>query len=86
MAGKIPTEREVLGYFRSLSNWGRWGVEDQKGTLNLITPEKTRRAISLVTEGATVSCARTILFEPSPDVQFSPLHFMVESGDGWGHW
>ena len=83
MAGKIPTEREVLGYFQSLSNWGRWGVEDQRGTLNLITPEKTRRAISLVTEGATISCARTILFQPSPDAPIAPLHFMVESGDGW---
>ena len=23
-----------------LSNWGRWGPHDQRGTLNLITPEK----------------------------------------------
>ena len=83
MAEKIPTGREVLGYFQSLSNWGRWGPEDQLGTLNLITPEKTRRAISLATEGSTISCARTILFQPTPDAPTPPLHFMVESGDGW---
>ena len=38
MAGTIPTQEEVLGYFESLSNWGRWGADDQLGTLNLITP------------------------------------------------
>ena len=31
-----------------LSNWGRWGKDDQLGTLNLITPEKRRQACSLV--------------------------------------
>ena len=38
-----------------LSNWGRWGPTDQRGTLNLITPEKTRHAAGLVQEGITVS-------------------------------
>ena len=35
---KIPTQAEVLEYFDSLSNWGRWGPDDQLGTLNYITP------------------------------------------------
>ena len=30
----------------SLSNWGRWGPEDELGTLNLITPEKRAQASS----------------------------------------
>ena len=42
----IPTEQEVLEYFKSLSNWGRWGDDDQLGTPNLITPEKTKKAIA----------------------------------------
>ena len=83
MAGRIPTEQEVLGYFKSLSNWGRWGEEDQLGTLNLITPEKTKRATQLVQEGITISCARTIRYDPAPDVPFPPLHYMIESGEGW---
>ena len=29
-----PTQSEVLGYFDSLSNWGRWGPDDQLGALN----------------------------------------------------
>ncbi len=40
-----------------LSNWGRWGKEDQIGALNLITPAKRRQAASLVKEGISVSLA-----------------------------
>ena len=83
MSGKAPTEEEVLGYFKSLSNWGRWGEYDQLGTLNLITPEKTKRAAQLVMDGVTVSCAREITYDALPDQPFPPLHYMVESGEGW---
>lgn len=38
-----------------LKNWGRWGPDDDRGTLNLITPEKTRQAAALVQDGITVS-------------------------------
>ena len=40
-----------------LSNWGRWGADDEIGTLNLITREKRREAAALVTEGISVSLA-----------------------------
>ena len=36
--GTPPTQDEVLGYFDSLSNWGRWGPDDQLVALNYITP------------------------------------------------
>ena len=62
----IPTEEEVLRYFTTLNNGGRWGVDDQLGTLNFVTPEKTRRAVGLVREGVTLSCARTVRFEAGP--------------------
>ncbi len=32
-------------------NWGKWGEDDERGTLNYITPEKTLRAARLVTVG-----------------------------------
>ena len=83
MTTSIPTEDEVLGYVDSLSNWGRWGDDDQLGTLNLLSPEKTRRAAALVEEGVTVSCARTIVYDMAADVTYQPMHFMVESGEGW---
>lgn len=49
-----PTRDEVLSYFDSLSNWGRWGADDQLGTLNHITPEHRVRAAGLVREGLVV--------------------------------
>ena len=65
---ELPTQDEVLAYFTSLSNWGRWGDEDELGTMNHITPETRRRAASLVQEGVTVSCSRTLSNAPGPDV------------------
>ena len=79
----IPTEAEVLGYFDSLSNWGRWGADDELGALNFLTPEKVRQAASLVRDGHQVSCARTVEFEASVDAPNPPVHFMIESGEGW---
>ncbi len=43
---------------KDLSNWGRWGKDDEKGTLNLITPEKRKAAAALVKDGVSVSMAR----------------------------
>ncbi|MDE0082053.1 MAG: cyclase family protein [Gammaproteobacteria bacterium] len=40
-----------------LSNWGRWGEDDEIGALNLITPEKRLEAVALVREGLTLSLA-----------------------------
>ena len=42
---------------KELSNWGRWGKDDQIGALNLITPEKRKQAAGLVKEGYSVSLA-----------------------------
>ena len=47
----IPTEEQVLSWFDSLSNWGRWGDDDELGTLNLITDAKRKEAAALVAEG-----------------------------------
>lgn len=40
---------------QDLSNWGRWGDDDELGTLNLITPEKRAAAAGLVRHGISVS-------------------------------
>lgn len=40
-----------------LSNWGRWGEDDEIGALNLITPEKRLEAVALVQEGFSLSLA-----------------------------
>lgn len=43
---------------RDCSNVGRWGPADEKGTLNLITPEVRRRAAALVSVGRSVALGR----------------------------
>jgi hypothetical protein len=40
-----------------LSNWGRWGADDQRGTLNLLTPEIVAAAAGLVRSGKVYSLA-----------------------------
>ena len=71
-------EEEVLGYFKSLSNWGRWGADDQLGAPNLITPAVTKRAAGLVEDGVRISMSRTISFEPSADAPAPPVHLWQE--------
>ena len=62
-----------------LSNWGRWGKEDQLGTINLITPEKRREAARQVTEGFSVSLARDTDTEKAID-NANPLEHKMSIG------
>ena len=78
----LPTEGEVKGYLRSLSNWGRWGADDELGTINLITPAKRVAAAALVRDGVSVSCARPISTDIAADTTVQPMRFMVDSGEG----
>ncbi len=66
-----------------LSNWGRWGDQDQKGALNLITPAKRREAAALVTEGISVSLARDVIKTIEPDNPRPFMHTMVGYGEQW---
>ncbi len=83
MATTLPTAADIRGYFTSLSNWGRWGKDDQLGTINLITPEKRLEAVGLVKKGITVTLARPIVAERSADASTPPTLYMMESGEGW---
>jgi hypothetical protein len=42
--------------FDEVKNWGRWGPNDQLGTLNLITPEKVRAARASSGRGTLMEC------------------------------
>jgi kynurenine formamidase len=77
-----PSEAEVTGYLKTLSNWGRWGADDQLGTLNLITPAKRLAAARLVRDGVPVTCARPIVTDITADTTFQVMRFMVDSGEG----
>jgi kynurenine formamidase len=78
----VPSEAEVVEYLKTQSNWGRWGTEDELGTLNLITPAKRLAASRLVKDGVPVTCARPIVTDITADTTFQVLRFMVDSGEG----
>src|SRR5262245_27938624 len=61
------TNGDITRWMTELSNWGRWGKDDQRGTLNLITPAKRKEALALVREGLSVSLAHTLDKEPFAD-------------------
>ena len=56
--GGEVTREQFDAWMTELSNWGRWGDDDQLGALNLITPAKRVAAARLVQAGRTVSMAR----------------------------
>lgn len=65
-AGVKPgSEAEALALFESCSNAGRWGPDDELGTLNLIDERKRLEAAGVVRAGVTVSLARAL--GPGPD-------------------
>jgi kynurenine formamidase len=53
----VVSAAEYTRWQTSLSNWGRWGKNDELGALNLITPAKRRAAVALVRDGVSVSLA-----------------------------
>jgi kynurenine formamidase len=75
---------DVLAFHHLLSNWGRWGDDDQLGALNLITPEVTAAA-AVVTSGRSVSCARPLNTVPAVDNPSPVAHHMTGTAtEGWG--
>ena len=80
MAGAV-----VLDFHATLSNWGRWGEDDQLGALNLITPEITAAAAATVRSGRTVSCSRPLNTQAAPDNPSPVAHHMIGTAtEGWG--
>ena len=95
MSGQIatgPAPRNLDEFdrmFMELSNWGRWGKDDQLGTVNLVTPAKVRQAAGLVKEGVSVSLAhnpiaesgladnpsQTFALQMGPDLMSDTIHF-----------
>src|SRR5205809_4340807 len=61
------TQETVDQWMTELSNWGRWGKDDERGTLNLITAAKRKQAAALVKEGFAVSLARDAATEKDID-------------------
>jgi kynurenine formamidase len=82
-AGGSTIDARIDELARKLSNWGRWGPQDEVGTLNLITAEKRLQAAACVTSGTVMSLAlelRPDLPQPSGSGRLNPQHLMTETG------
>src|ERR1051325_3183822 len=74
------TKADVDRWMKDLSNWGRWGRDDQMGTVNLITPAKRKAAAALVREGAPVSLAHDADTQKASDNAVPYVHRMIATG------
>ena len=69
------TKAQVDQWMQELSNWGRWGADDQLGAVNLITQAKRRQALALATTGEVVSLSLPIRVVSPPDNPSSTAAF-----------
>lgn len=77
---KDLTKDDIEQMMTDLSNWNRWGPDDELGALNLITPAKRRAAAQLVRDGVSISLAHNVIKEA---VDSSPPfnHTMRSTGE-----
>lgn len=78
------TRADVERMMTEISNWGRWGKDDQLGAVNLITPAKRKQAAALVREGISISLARETNKETEPDNPNPYKHTMNLTGSNPG--
>ena len=67
--------------FKSVCNWGRWGPDDERGTLNYLTPDRVCAAATGVRRGRSVSLAIPINTVAGPDNPRPAVHHMVRMYD-----
>ena len=82
MAEKLDAQT-VREWGRRYSNWGRWGKDDERGTLNFITPARVLEACALPRSGRVISCALPF-DQHGPQTGFAgrhnPVHSMLADG------
>jgi kynurenine formamidase len=79
--GRMVSLEEFDAIFESVKNWGRWGPDDQLGTLNLITPAMVRSAAGLVRSGRRVSMQIPVNTIAGPDNPNPAIHFVTQGHD-----
>ena len=70
----VMEAEQLAALVAACSNSGRWGPDDELGTLNLITPATRRRAAQLVVEGLSVSMASDLSVQHTPMTDSLELH------------
>ena len=79
-SNSLRDRKDFERWMSELSNWGRWGKEDQLGALNLLTPAMRQRALALAREGISVSLAREVEKEKAADNGSPFQHVMERAG------
>ncbi len=74
------TKADFERAMKDLSNWGRWGKDDQLGAVNLITQAKRKEAAAEVKEGFAVSLAHDAETQKAADNPSPFVHTMVKTG------
>ena len=77
----VPTTDDLDAMYEALKNWGRWGPDDQRGTLNHLTDARRAAAVGLVRTGESVSLSHDLATEPQPEHPHPVQHHMLASGD-----
>jgi len=73
------TPDELRKVLDKISNWGKWGKDDERGALNFITNRKRAAAARLAQTGEVVSMALPLATTPAPDNESPVTHLMVQS-------
>ncbi len=72
-----PTNDEVRDYLEGeRRNWGRWGEDDERGALNLLTPERILAGVRSVRSGKVISLSRPIPTWTGAGNPLPAQHFM----------
>ena len=83
MTTTAPTIETVRALAAKYNNWGKWGPDDQMGTLNFVTPERVKASAQLVRKGKVFSLALP-LDQQGPQTgsfgRYNPLHHMIVDG------
>ena len=75
------TLQEFDEIFQAVKNWGRWGDDDELGTLNYITSGTVRAAAGLVRSGRRATMAIPMNTAAGPDNPSPVIYHVVQGHD-----
>ena len=84
----MPLPGDAAALVEKVSNWGRWGDTDERGTLNLVDADAARRGVAAVQRGEAFSLAIPLDQDgPQPrksEGRMNPRREMITINDSYG--
>jgi kynurenine formamidase len=81
----IQTDDDIDRLLPQITNWGRWGKQDQLGTVNFITARQRLKAIASIKKGRTVSLAREISVTKTEGIRRGTYEMMRDEDGSRDH-